>query len=219
MIISRGRSYAFVHIPKTGGTSMALALEARAMKEDIMLGDTPKALKRRRRLKDVQTRGRLWKHATLADIEGLVSTDELAGMFCFTMVRNPWDRLVSYYHWLRAQNFDHPAVDLAKAQDFAGFIRDPQTQQAQREWPAARYMTDAGGIERCAAYIRLEHFAADVAPLTAHLGFALSLPQINRSDRGAAFQGYYTDETRQIVADCCAIDIKRFDYSFDDSFS
>ena len=44
MILSRGRKYIFIHIPKTGGTSLALALEARAMKDDIMLGDTPKAL-------------------------------------------------------------------------------------------------------------------------------------------------------------------------------
>ena len=43
MIISRGRGYIFVHIPKTGGTSMAAALEARAMKDDILIGDTEKA--------------------------------------------------------------------------------------------------------------------------------------------------------------------------------
>ena len=43
MIISLGRKYIFVHAPKTGGTSMALALEGRAMKDDIMLGDTPKS--------------------------------------------------------------------------------------------------------------------------------------------------------------------------------
>ena len=72
MIISRGRRYIFVHIPKTGGTSMALALEARAMKDDIMLGDTPKARNRRRRLDGAQAAGRLWKHSTLADLDGLV---------------------------------------------------------------------------------------------------------------------------------------------------
>jgi len=71
VILSRGRKYLFIHIPKTGGTSLALALEDRAMKEDIVLGDTPKALRRRGRVKDVAARGRLWKHSTLAD---LVST-------------------------------------------------------------------------------------------------------------------------------------------------
>ena len=42
MIISRGRGYIFVHIPKTGGTAMALALEDRAKADDILIGDTPK---------------------------------------------------------------------------------------------------------------------------------------------------------------------------------
>ena len=72
MIISKGRGYIFVHIPKTGGTSLALALESRAMKDDMMMGDTPKAVKRRKRLDGANAAGRLWKHSTLADIEGLV---------------------------------------------------------------------------------------------------------------------------------------------------
>lgn len=54
MIISHGRRYIFVHCPKTGGTALSLALEARAMKDDILIGDTPKAKNRRRRLKEVQ---------------------------------------------------------------------------------------------------------------------------------------------------------------------
>jgi len=40
MIISLGRKYIFVHIPKTGGTSLALALEGKAMKDDVLVGDT-----------------------------------------------------------------------------------------------------------------------------------------------------------------------------------
>ncbi len=214
MIISRGRSYIFVHIPKTGGTSLALALEGRAMKDDIMLGDTPKARKRRRRVQGVETSGRLWKHSTLSDIDGLVGEDALAGMFIFTLVRNPWDRMVSYYHWLRDQRFDHPSVRLARAETFEGFLTDPATQAAQRQWPAAKYMTDVRGVERCNAYIRLEHFEPDAAELAAHLGFGLELPWENRSDRAQGYREYYSDALRGIVGECCAEDIARFGYRF-----
>ncbi|MBV1927325.1 MAG: sulfotransferase family protein, partial [Rhodobacteraceae bacterium] len=119
MILSSGRRYVFIHIPKTAGTSLALALESRAMKDDIMLGDTPKARRRRHRVKGMLTRGRLWKHSTLADIEGLVDQDVLNGLYVFTLVRNPWDRVVSYYHWLREQQFNHSLVALAQTQNFA----------------------------------------------------------------------------------------------------
>lgn len=213
MIISRGRSYIFVHIPKTGGTSMALALEARAMKDDIMMGDTPKAVKRRRRLKDVKTQGRLWKHSTLADIDGLVSADEIAEMFTFTLVRNPWDRAVSYYHWLKGQKFDHPAVTLAKAETFEAFLQDRSTQAAFRQWPARRYMMDTNGNEQARAYVRLEHFEQDAVPLIAHLGFDLSLGHVNRSERGP-YRDHYSAQMKNTITECCAEDIARFGYSF-----
>lgn len=71
MILSRGRRYIFIHIPKTGGTALTLALEARAMKDDILIGDTPKAKARHARQRGLKSAGRLWKHATMADIAGL----------------------------------------------------------------------------------------------------------------------------------------------------
>ncbi len=214
MILSPGRGYVFIHIPKTGGTSLALALESRAMKDDIMLGDTPKARKRRRRLRAARARGRLWKHSTLADIEGLVPDAVLDGLFAFTLVRNPWDRAVSYYHWLRGQGFDHPAVGLAKALDFGAFLSHPQIRAAFRAAPAASYMRRSDGREQCRAYIRIEHFAEDAAPLFRHLGFALTLPRANASDRRRAWRDYYDDRTAAIVAEDCAEDIGRFGYRF-----
>lgn len=216
MILSRGRSYLFIHIPKTGGTALALALEARAMADDMMLGDTPKALKRRRRLKDVATSGRLWKHSTLADLEGLLPPDEMRALFTFTMVRNPWDRVVSYYHWLKTQSFDHPAVALARRYTFADFLQQPHVQRSLLISPAPSYVTGSDGVERCDLYIRLEHFQRDAQPLFAHLGFDFELPQVNQSTRSRDWRPYYNDHSCDLVQKLCQTEIERFEYSFND---
>jgi hypothetical protein len=216
MILSRGRRFIFVHIPKTGGTALALALEGRAMKDDILIGDTPKARARAHRWRGIKTHGRLWKHSTLADIAGLATDDEIAGFFTFALVRNPWDRALSYYNWLRAQGFAHPAVGLAQALPFDAFLRHPQIRTAFRLWPARAYMTDRTGAERASAFVRLEHLETDLAPVEAHLGFRLTLlPRANASDRPRDWRTAYTDDLAQIVAEDCAEDITRFGYRFD----
>ncbi len=215
MIISPGRNYIFVHVPKTGGTALSLALEARAMKDDILIGDTPKAKQRKRRLKGVRTAGKLWKHSTLADIDGLVSPEELDDMLLFTLVRNPWDRMVSYYHWLTAQGFDHPVVALSKETDFAGFIAHPMIRASLRGWPCRSYMRDSRGLQRPALYIRLENLREDIEPLERHLGFRLDdIPHANRSERRPDYRSYFTDDSAQLIADMCREDITQFGYSF-----
>lgn len=216
MILSRGRRYLFIHIPKTGGTALALALEARAMKDDVLIGDTPKARARAARQKGLKAAGRLWKHSTLADLDGLVDAEELDRLFVLTLVRNPWDRVVSYYHWLRVQRFDHPAVELAKIHDFSGFLNDPQTREGLGRWPSSRYVRDSAGRERARLMARIEALEEDLAPFEAHLGFRLTpLPRANESQRPRDWRGLYSDRDAGLVADLCAEDIVRFGYRFD----
>ncbi len=215
MIVSPGRRYIFVHVPKTGGTAMALALEARAMADDILIGDAPKARRRRRRLDGVRTAGRLWKHSTLAEAEGLVTRAQMADWLCFTLVRNPWDRMVSYYHWLRGQSFDNPAVGLAQSLDFRAFLAHPQTCDSVAAWPYGAYMRDGAGREHGDLFIRLEHLDADLAPLAAHLGFRPEIARVNASDRAADWRSYYDADSAALVGRLCAEDIARFGYRFD----
>jgi len=214
VIISPGRAFIFVHIPKTGGTSMAQALEARAHRDDILIGDTEKALRRKNRVKKLapQAAGRLWKHSTLADIRGVVSPDDMDRMLCFCLVRNPWDRMVSYYHWLQEQEFDHQAVSLAKTLDFGAFVTHTHTGGTMRAWPYARYMQDGSGTER-GLFFRLEHLEEDWTPLVDRLGFSPEMPHINRSERGE-YREYYTAELRDLIGDLCAEDVARFGYTF-----
>lgn len=184
------------------------------MKDDILLGDTAKARRRRQRADKMTARGRLWKHSTLADIEGLVAASVLNDLFAFTLVRNPWDRAVSYYHWLRDRRFAHPAVALAATLDFAGFLAHPLIRAGFRTHPASAYMRRSDGVEHCAAYIRIERFGDDAAPLFAHLGFRFDLPVVNHSRRDRDYRRYYDDAGAAIVAEDCADDIARFGYCF-----
>lgn len=214
MIISPGRNFIFVHIPKTGGTSLAAALEDRAMADDILIGDTPKAQKRKRRLKGVTSAGRLWKHSTLRDIDGLVTPAFVQSAFIFALVRNPWDRMVSYYHWLQAQTFDHPAVGLAQTLGFSAFLRHPVTASGLQAQPYTSYVTDPTGQVRAAAFVRLEHLEQDLRPVEEHLGFKLNLPHLNASERAGPYQDHYNDSDSSYLAQICASDVESFGYSF-----
>lgn len=193
---------------------MALALEARAMKDDILIGDTPKAQRRKRRLAGVQSAGRLWKHSRLTDIYGLVQDDEVRDFFIFTMVRNPWDRMVSYYHWLREQSFEHVAVDLARDLEFSAFLNHPNTKATIAASPYGLYVTDRHGSERCDGFVRLEHLEQDLPPVAAHLGFDPALPHANASSRQAGYRDAYSRADRALVEEICGEDIARFGYCF-----
>lgn len=215
MIISPGRNYIFAHAPKTGGTAMALALESRAMKDDILIGDTPKAQRRRNRLKHLTPAGRLWKHSTLADVEGVISRADMAAMFVFTLTRNPWDRLVSYYHWLQGQGFDHPAVALSQQLDFSAFLNHPTILPAFAAAPIAAMTTDGAGVNHADMVIRLEYWRDEIAPLASHLGFDLMLEKVNASPRDHDYRRYYTAADVDLVAIACARDIAQGGYQFD----
>lgn len=100
-------------------------------------------------------------------------------LFIFTLVRNPWDRMVSYYHWLQVQTFQYDAVTLAQTMSFTEFVQSAQITNSFNATPAEHYITHTTGKVRCNAYIRIEHFTEVIVSLVNHLNFDLTLDHEN----------------------------------------
>ena len=89
---------------KTAGTSIQLALSEHCGPDDIITPDV-----------DAQDLGRNvdkfftnHPHPLIKDVKKFVGDDVWNSYFKFTFVRNPWDLVVSRYHWnMRGQNCSH----------------------------------------------------------------------------------------------------------------
>ncbi len=100
MIISHKYKFIFIHIPKTGGISITNSMINIFGKRDIYKGpklDDYKAQEIERRIKSQELN--IGAHTSISNINR--QTNNLKGYFKFSFVRNPWDRMVSLYFYLR----------------------------------------------------------------------------------------------------------------------
>ena len=67
--------------------------------------------------------------------------------------------------------------------------------------------------------MRLAVVGGGWAGVAARLGIEAPLPHVNASARASDYRGYYDPARAEIVAECCAEDIARFDYRFDSAQS
>lgn len=147
----------------------------------------------------------------------------------FTVVRNPWDRLVSAYvyatmkesYWHGEQRGLHPDYALLSGCSFdecceillheRGRLRH-ESWYPQHLWIARQ----ANGCfePMVDMVLRYEQLEQDFRQLCERLGAgSLDMPHINASGR-AGYRDYYTDNTREIAARLYDVDIALFNYRF-----
>lgn len=150
----------------------------------------------------------------------------------FAFVRNPWDRLVSCYSDKilssavledgradRAHRAIHDRAQLPENMEFDAFVRrvvEIPDAKANRHFRSQyTFLTDRRGRLLPRFIGRYENLAEDFNRLQEMLGVSgLSLPTVRKSER-QAFQSYYTEELRELVADRYKRDIELFEYRFD----
>jgi hypothetical protein len=97
MIISESQKYIFIHIPKTGGTSISISLEEDLKYNDIVLGGTKYGEKLQRIYKK---KFGLHKHSTAYKVKEVVGDVTWDNYFKFSTVRHPITRIISIYSYL-----------------------------------------------------------------------------------------------------------------------
>jgi hypothetical protein len=218
VLLSLRRNFLFVHIAKTGGTSVRAALERERWREPWALARF--LCSRLSALSGHRLGVKLPRHAKAIAAREMLPREVYDRLFKFAFVRNPWDLQVSSFHHIRRER---PHL-LGPHQDFAAFLRhklDPaRPYQYHIDTSIERqsdYLVDLHGnviVDFVGRYERLEE---DFAEACRRIGIAPpALPHRRRAaDRGRDYRGYYTDETRALVADHFRPDIEMFGYPFD----
>ena len=145
------------------------------------------------------------KHSTLAEYRAALGNEQFRSLYKFTCVRNPWDRMVSFYFTptQSPETWDRDKFQkiISEARSVADYLRLDQG----KEDPFA----DVDYV------MRFENLADDFRAVCDDLDIPVQpLPQYNRSTR-QHYSEYYDDELRELVWMRFAPEIERFDYTFE----
>lgn len=213
MIISYSHNFLFVHVPKTGGSSVTEALRPCAhLTQDCWMN---------RLLAWVGIhvnhyapyRQKLFRlHTTAAEFQRELPRDVFRGLFKFAFVRNPWDAMVSYYHFMVTNPRHHRHQWAKNSGGFEAWL-ESETRRRKRT-PQLGRITDKQGQVLVDVVGRYETLNDDFARICQRLGLSATLPHTNRSGH-RDYRTYYTDRGIELVANACRVDIEFFGYKFE----
>jgi hypothetical protein len=163
-------------------------------------------------------------HNSLEQYTYIFPPKELLGYFKFTFVRNPWDRLVSAYHFLKKggiSNEDRRFYEkhLAKYKDFDDFVLNWVNKEnimlGQHFRPQIYYIKDKRNKVKIDFIGKFENIDSDFKHICEELHIpTIILPKTNKSVR-KQYQQYYTTQTSRIVYKAYEQDIQMLGYTFE----
>lgn len=189
----------FVHIPKCAGISLVKSLFG-----DFDCG-----------------------HTNLRRYQIMFAPAEFKSYFKFTIVRNPYDRVVSAFLFLQKGGVNEKdkqwaEKNLAAYDTFDAFARQGlhrgNIRRALHFRPQSEFICvrkNRPGLDFFGYY---ENLQADFSFISRKLGINATLAEANRNaSREKDYRQYYTEASRKIVADFYADDLRILGYDFDNA--
>ncbi|GAB5376745.1 MAG: hypothetical protein AcusKO_32070 [Acuticoccus sp.] len=220
MLVSHRKKFIYLKTRKTGGTSVEVALEPFALPE----GERAEADDTQTEMIETEagivgarsrqaSRSQYYNHMSAKHLSQMLPADVWSGYAKICNVRNPWDKVVSKFHWARRKS-----PPQSREQAVTGF----------REWIATTkdfgedidiYTIDG---ELVADHvIRYQHLDADFAKVCEALDIPVEpLPKYKAKARGRServpYVDYYDDSARELVAKLFVREIEIFGWTFGD---
>jgi len=217
MLISNKYKFLFVHIAKTGGTSVRATLEKYRWRDPLFL---PQFIcSRISHLTGHRIGSKIPRHAKIIAAHEMLPRELFDALFKFAFVRNPWDLQVSSFHHIKRER---PHL-LAGHDDFESFLRyklDPDRPYQFHIDTSIElqsdYLIDLHGNVLVDYIGHYENLHEDFQTVCRRIGIpGPKLAHKRQAKDRKKYQQYYTDETRKLVAEHFRADIEMFGYSFD----
>lgn len=179
--------FLFVRINKTGGSSVKWALQ-------LPIG-----------------------HTTALEYIDKIGRQKWDNKFTFSIVRNPWDRVVSQYHYRVKTNQTNLGTTRISFRDWVKLVYQENDSfyydKPKMFMPQLDWLIDRNGEVLVEYILRFENLNDDFDTLCKKLGKSAKLPHI-KSTKRANYQDYYDNDTFRIVEKWFKKDIFKFEYKF-----
>jgi hypothetical protein len=129
---------------------------------------------------------------------------DISKYWIFAIVRNPWDRMVSEYHY-QCQRADGKRTRLS----FLQYLKMAHCKQvcSQAHW------LRINNVNQCNFIGRFEYLQDSIEYVRKRLHIKEKMPHLNKSKHDD-YRIYYNDKTAALVAKKHALDIVKFGYTF-----
>jgi hypothetical protein len=210
LLISHRHRFIFIHVPKNAGLSITAALEPFA--------DKPERTQLRRFLsllpvKEDPKKAFFRWHTTALQLKRKLPAEVFDGYLKFAVVRNPYDRAVSYYHYL-VQNAEHHRHEKIRGMTFRDYLEyDAERIARGRSQTQLSCVADEDGRILVDRILHFESIGPEFAALCRELGLpADALPTVNASKKPEDLSPYADDEARALVERLYSEDFGAFGY-------
>ena len=198
MVISPKYKFVFILTEKTGCTSIFNVLENIDDTKKIVGEIVPK-----------DHNNYLYsKHTSCSEFQN--NHSEFNDFFTFAFVRNPWDRVVSWYNFsMYLSNVENVETERnITGIDFSSFVHEYTNIWANEQ-------QNQYNFTKCCDFIgKFENLQQDFDIICDKVGIPQQQLPHKNATKHKHYTEYYDDETKQIVAEVFAKDIEYFNYKF-----